>query len=152
MLRNSWKLVAEVDCDLQPDLPPVFCHEAGLNQVFLNLIVNAAQAIETSGRPLPGRIRITSRAKADQVEIRISDDGCGIPASIVDKIFDPFFTTKPVGKGTGQGLAICRNIVAIKHDSSLRVESTEGEGTTFIIQLPIGAEEAAAETADTVTP
>ncbi len=139
--RNAWKLSADVERDLQADLPPVVCHEAELNQVFLNLIVNAAQAIESSGKPLPGHIRIRSRADGDEVEIRIADDGCGIAPEIMEKIFDPFFTTKPVGKGTGQGLAICRDIVAVKHDGTLTVESTLGEGTTFVVRIPIGDED-----------
>jgi len=138
--RNAWKLSAAVACDLQDDLPPVTCREAELNQVFLNLIVNAAQAIEASGKPLPGQIRISSRADGEDVEIRVSDNGCGIAPDIADKIFDPFFTTKSVGKGTGQGLAISNDIITVKHGGSLTVDSTLGEGTTFVIRIPIGNE------------
>lgn len=135
--RNSWKYVLQVECDFAEDLPAVNCLLGEINQVFLNLIVNAAQAIEDSGSPLPGSLRISTRRLDAWVEIRFTDNGPGIPASILDKIFDPFYTTKPVGKGTGQGLTICRNIINVHHGGSLTVESREGEGATFVIRLPL---------------
>ncbi|MGE5476525.1 MAG: PAS domain S-box protein, partial [Bacteroidales bacterium] len=136
--RNTWKHVAQLHCDFQPDLPPVPCYAGELNQVFLNLIVNAAQAIEAAGRRGDGRISVSTRLEGDQVVIRVADNGTGIPDSIREKIFDPFFTTKDVGKGTGQGLAISRDVVVIKHGGRIDVESRDGEGATFIVRLPVG--------------
>ncbi|NNC76551.1 MAG: PAS domain S-box protein, partial [Woeseiaceae bacterium] len=149
---NEWKYVATIETDLAADLPAVVCYQQEINQVILNLIVNAAHAIE-SGRESEdeekGTIRITTRAVEDAVEVRISDTGCGIPEEIRDRIFDPFFTTKEVGKGTGQGLAISYKTIVEQHNGFLGVESTPGEGTEFTIRLstvsenPITGEEAA---------
>jgi signal transduction histidine kinase len=119
------------------DLPIVTGFPQQLNQVFMNMLVNAAQAIEKSGE-----IKITTAVVADMVEIRISDTGCGIPEENRSRIFDPFFTTKDVGKGTGLGMNIAYNIIK-KHKGDIRVESKVGEGTTFIVRLPAAAETAA---------
>ncbi|MBF0267124.1 MAG: PAS domain S-box protein [Alphaproteobacteria bacterium] len=136
--RNTWKHVAEMDWKPDPQLPQVACLPGEMNQVFLNVIVNAAHAIEGSGKKLPGRITITTAKSNDgYVEIRIQDSGTGVPDSIREKIYDPFFTTKGVGKGTGQGLAISRDVVVTKHGGQLQLESREGEGAVFIIKLPI---------------
>ena len=136
--KNEVKYVAEVVTDFQ-ELPPVFCHLGDLNQVFLNLLVNAAHAIAdvvgTSGER--GLITVRSRCDGPDVVVEISDTGTGIPEEIRARIFDPFFTTKPVGKGTGQGLAIARSIVVDKHGGSISLESELGRGTTFVIRLPI---------------
>jgi PAS domain S-box-containing protein len=132
--RNEYKHSAAVETDLQ-ELPAVWCHVGDLNQVFLNLIVNATHAIEEAGRG-KGKIRIASRAEQEAVVITIADTGCGIPDSLRHRIFDPFFTTKPIGKGTGQGLAIVRAVVD-QHFGEIHVESTPGEGTCFTIRLPI---------------
>ncbi|MDX1480568.1 MAG: MHYT domain-containing protein [Woeseiaceae bacterium] len=137
---NEWKYVAEVETDLADDLPVVMCYQQEINQVILNLIVNAAHAIESAVGRQPdtkGRIRITTRALDGRVEIRIADSGCGIPPEIRDRIFEPFFTTKDVGKGTGQGLAMAYSTIVDKHDGSLTVDSTPGKGTTFVIRLPL---------------
>jgi two-component system, NtrC family, sensor kinase len=143
---NEWKYVAEMETDLDPDLPPTACLAAELGQVFLNILVNAAHAVAgkigASGEK-KGRIRIVARQYGDQVEIRISDSGTGIPEEIRGRVFDPFFTTKAVGKGTGQGLAIAHDVVTQKHGGTLTFESQTGEGTTFIIRLPIEQGEAA---------
>jgi PAS domain S-box-containing protein len=137
--RNVWKHAAVVERRFDPDLPSVVCHVGEMNQVFLNLIVNAAQAVESSGKPLPGRIVVETRTlPGNRVEIRVADSGTGVADSIKDKIFDPFFTTKDVGKGTGQGLAICRDVVVTKHGGTLDVEGAMGEGATFVVTLPIG--------------
>jgi len=139
--RNEWKYVAEVATDLAPDLPPVLCLPGEMNQVFLNIIVNAAHAIgdvTDGGNKGMGLIRLATRAQGDKVEIRISDSGSGVPEAVRHRIFDPFFTTKKVGKGTGQGLAIARSVVVDKHQGAIRFETETGRGTTFIIQLPIG--------------
>jgi signal transduction histidine kinase len=108
-----------------------------MNKVFLNLIVNAAHAIERKMADGGGRGVITVRTVGDSsgIEVAISDTGCGIPTTIITRIFDPFFTTKPVGKGTGQGLAIARSIVK-SHGGQIEVESAPGVGTTFKIRLP----------------
>jgi PAS domain S-box-containing protein len=136
--RNTWKHVAELIFQPDPELPQVACFPGEMNQVFLNIVVNAAHAIEGSGKKLPGKLTVTT-AKLDDafVEIRIADTGTGVPESIRDKIFDPFFTTKGVGKGTGQGLAISRDVVVTKHGGQLLLEGKEGEGAIFIIRLPI---------------
>jgi signal transduction histidine kinase len=136
--RNELKYVADVETHLG-ELPPVVCHLGDLNQVFLNLLVNAAHAIDdvvkNTGRK--GKIAVSTCRDGDWVEIRIADSGAGIPEHIRAKIFDPFFTTKEVGKGTGQGLALARAIVVEKHGGTLTFESTLGEGTTFIVRLPL---------------
>jgi signal transduction histidine kinase len=111
-------------------LPEVACYPQQLNQVFMNLLVNAAQAMEKNGC-----ITITTRAHDGYVEIKISDTGMGIPKQNLSKIFDPFFTTKDIGKGTGLGLTVAYDIIN-KHNGNITVESTEGVGTTFSIQIP----------------
>ena len=140
--RNEWKYVAEVTTDLDPDLPPVPCVVGEFNQVILNLIVNAAHAITETVKDSGGKglIHISTRQKDSMVEVRVSDNGSGIPAAIQSKIFDPFFTTKPVGQGTGQGLAIAHTVIVQKHDGHLTFESEPGRGTTFVIQLPLARE------------
>lgn len=137
--RNRWKYVADLELDLAPDLPPVPCLVGEFNQVILNLIVNAADAITEKLGPnasSKGKILVRTRIAGNSVEIRIQDDGSGISEKNKQKIFHQFFTTKPVGKGTGQGLAISRNVIVKKHGGQLTFESREGAGTTFIIRLP----------------
>jgi PAS domain S-box-containing protein len=135
--HNEYKYSAQVETGLG-ELPEVVCNIGELNQVFLNLIVNAAHAIAESGQDAQsGRITITTRVAGEQAEIVIADNGCGISAENLERIFDPFFTTKPVGRGTGQGLAITRTIVIEKHGGRVDVESTLGSGTRFVLRLPI---------------
>jgi two-component system, NtrC family, sensor kinase len=134
---NAYKYVADVDIELG-ELPEVMCNGGDINQVFLNLIVNAAHAIEDRGDGARGTIRIRTRAEADHVVITIADTGCGIPADVAGRVFDPFFTTKEVGRGTGQGLAIARTLVVERHGGTLTFETDPGSGTTFDIRLPIG--------------
>ena len=138
--RNQWKYVAELETDLQADLPLVSCLSGEISQVFLNLIVNAAHAIgdaTQNGAKCLGKITITSKEKEGGVRIRIGDTGDGIPEAIQDRIFDQFFTTKERGKGTGQGLAIARRVVEDNHAGSISFETEKGKGTTFIIELPL---------------
>lgn len=138
--RNEWKYVAEMELDLDPHLPLVPCLPGDFNQAILNLIVNAAQAIaERLGThpPVKGMIRIQTRRQGGWAEIRITDTGCGIPEHIRDRIFEPFFTTKPVGRGSGQGLPIVRNVIVQKHGGSIEFESEVGRGTTFLLRLPL---------------
>jgi len=113
------------------ELPPVKCLPQQLNQVFLNLLVNAAHAIEKQGE-----VTIRTRVACDQVTVAIRDTGCGIPEGIRNRIFEPFFTTKEVGKGTGLGLSISYDIIK-KHGGNIDVESEAGVGTVFTITLPI---------------
>ncbi len=145
--RNEWKHVAEVTLDLDPALPLVNCHLGEINQVFLNLIVNAAHAVESAQRGI-GEIHIESRQDGEYVDVRISDTGIGIPQNIIYKIFDLFFTTKKVGKGSGQGLPIARDIVRRRHGGNILVESTAGVGTTFTVRLPIAGKAKETETDD----
>jgi PAS domain S-box-containing protein len=141
--RNEYKYAATVHVELGA-IPEVICNISELNQVFLNLIVNAAHAIQESGKDAnDGRIAITTSTSGDSVSVTIEDNGCGIPAQNLEKIFDPFFTTKEVGKGTGQGLAIARSIVAEKHAGNIDVQSNPGQGTRFIIRLPIAGRQRA---------
>jgi PAS domain S-box-containing protein len=136
--RNEYKYSAQIETHLG-NLPEVICNIGEVNQVLLNLIVNAAHAIGESGKDAAsGRIVIATEQVRDQVRIRISDNGCGIPRENLERIFDPFFTTKEVGRGTGQGLAIARSIVVEKHGGHIDVQSEPGAGTTFILSLPIG--------------
>ncbi|MBZ5577157.1 MAG: PAS domain-containing protein [Acidobacteriia bacterium] len=132
------------------ELPPVVCHGAEINQVFLNLILNAAQAVrdrmKQTGRR--GRISLQTRREGQWVAVRISDTGGGIPEAIRSKVFDPFFTTKPVGSGSGQGLAIARAIVVGKHGGTLNFEPNGMQGTTFVVTLPVSPAPEGPEPAD----
>ncbi len=136
--RNEYKYVAELDLDLG-ELPAVICHVGEINQTVLNVVVNAAHAIGdvVKGSGAMGRITVRTRCDGDHVVIAISDTGGGIPDAIREQVFDPFFTTKEVGRGTGQGLAIARAVVVDKHGGDLSFDSVVGEGTTFLIRLPI---------------
>ena len=138
--RNDWKYVAEMDFDFGPGLQSVPCFPDQFNQVILNLIINAAHAIGDSLKDTPGgkgRITIRTRVAGDRAEIRVEDTGPGIPESIRHRIFDPFFTTKPVGKGTGQGLAIAYSVIVQRHGGTITVASDPGKGAAFILRLPL---------------
>lgn len=132
--RNEYKYVADV-CTEFGELPMVECYPSELNQVFLNMLVNAAHAIADTGTR--GRITVATRADGDWAEVAVSDTGCGISEEIRSRIYEPFFTTKEVGRGTGQGLYIAHQIVVGKHGGTIRCESTVGSGTTFRIRLPV---------------
>ena len=135
--NNQTKYVTDVETDFDTSLPKISCFPGEFNQAILNLLVNAAHAIEATASDDKGKITLTTRNLGDQVEIRVSDTGTGIPKAIRKKIFNPFFTTKEPGKGTGQGLAICHTIITKKHSGTINVESEPGKGTTFIICLPM---------------
>ncbi|MCB1693568.1 MAG: PAS domain S-box protein [Pseudomonadales bacterium] len=138
--RNEWKYVCDVEADFAENLPPVPCLRDEFNQVILNMIVNAAHAIrEALGEESEkkGTITITTRKEAGWAVISIADTGAGIPDQVLPKIFDPFFTTKEVGKGTGQGLAIARNVIVEKHGGRIDVESRPGSGSTFTLRIPL---------------
>ena len=138
--RNEWKYTCEVVTELDPGLPMVPCDLGTLNQVFLNLIVNAAHAVtEVVGeRPATkGTITFSTRPSGEWAEIRISDTGPGIPEEIRSRVFEPFFTTKEVGKGTGQGLALVHSVIVEKHGGTVDIESAPGGGACFLIRLPV---------------
>jgi signal transduction histidine kinase len=126
------------------DLPKVECYAGQLNQVFINLIGNAIDALEEHTKPAPRQITIRTEMAEAAAIVRISDNGCGIPDELQNQLFDPFFTTKDVGKGTGLGLSISYQIITDRHQGTLVCCSTIGQGTTFVIRLPqlVGAPEA----------
>jgi len=139
--RNEWKYVAELETDLDPDLPLVQCVPGEFNQVILNLIINAAHAIGdmVGGKPeTKGTITVSTRRDGDYAEIRVRDTGTGIAEENRASIFNPFFTTKEVGKGTGQGLSIAHNVIVQKHGGTIAFDTKVGGGTTFIVRIPIG--------------
>ena len=143
--RNEWKYVAEMQTEFDPSLPAVPCMQGEFNQVILNMIINAAHAISDAsgeGNGQLGTIQISTARNGNHARITISDTGVGIPPEIQSRIFDPFFTTKEVGKGTGQGLAICYPVIVEKHGGSIEVESEVNKGTSFIINLPLEPGEA----------
>ncbi len=143
--RNEYKYVAEVKTEFDEDLPPIPCFLNELNQVFLNLIVNAAHAIEEAKRESrskePGLISIKTRMEEGSAVIELTDTGTGIPEKAQTHIFEPFYTTKEVGKGTGQGLAIAHSVITKKHHGTITFITGAGRGTTFIITLPIVQDE-----------
>lgn len=151
--RNEWRYVADMETHLDPNLPPVPCLPGDLNQVLLNLVTNAADAIADAhhssrgappqgGAPEKGLITVSTRQDDQWAEIRVKDTGSGIPEAIRTRVFDPFFTTKDVGKGTGQGLAISRSVIVDKHHGELTFETEAGQGTTFIVRLPLNVGDA----------
>lgn len=144
--RNELKYVADVEIEFG-ELPMVVCNISDLNQVFLNLLVNAAHAIDevVKGTSEKGKIRVRTQAEGNSVLVTISDTGCGIPEANRTKVFDPFFTTKEVGRGTGQGLAISRSVVVDRHKGTLTFDSEVGKGTTFYVRLPIDPGECSKE-------
>ncbi len=133
MVRNEIKYVAEVELDVAPDLPLLNCYPQQLNQVFMNLLVNAAHALEERGV-----IGIRTFRDGDDVVIQVRDTGKGIAPEHLTRIFEPFFTTKEVGKGTGLGLSISYDIVK-KHGGSISVESRLGSGSTFTVRFPLNS-------------
>jgi PAS domain S-box-containing protein len=138
--RSELKSVAETVTDFG-ELPPVLCHLGDLNQVFLNLLVNAAQAIgdvvATTGEL--GVITVRTRSDGPNVIISISDTGGGITEEVRGHLFEPFFTTKAVGQGSGQGLALARAIIVERHAGEITLETAVGRGTTFHVRLPVSS-------------
>ncbi|MCC5023298.1 MAG: PAS domain-containing protein [Candidatus Synoicihabitans palmerolidicus] len=145
---HEWKYVAEMVCRLDEALPRVSCMIDQINQVVLNLVVNAAHVIEAANRETErerGRIEVRTRRLENEVMIEVEDDGSGIPASIQTRVFDPFFTTKEVRYGTGQGLAIAHKVVTEQHRGRIHFELEIGRGTTFHVRLPIAMQEGTEE-------
>ncbi|MDQ1656253.1 MAG: two-component system, NtrC family, sensor kinase [Cryptosporangiaceae bacterium] len=135
--NSELKFVADVQTEFG-DLPPVWCHIGDINQVVLNLVINAAHAIAAAGTER-GTIRVSTRAEAGDAVLEVTDSGTGIPPDVADKVFEAFFTTKEVGSGTGQGLALCRSLVVDRHRGTIDFTTEPGAGTTFTVRLPIAA-------------
>ncbi len=133
--RNEYKYHCEIETDFG-HIEPIECIPQQLNQVFLNIIVNAAQAVKSLNRDDMGKIAIHTMMKGDEIFCTVSDNGPGVPDKIKTRIFKPFFTTKDVGQGTGLGLSIAYDIIVNKHDGTLKVEKNHPQGTQFIIGLP----------------
>jgi signal transduction histidine kinase len=144
--RNEWKYVSEIVTEFEENLRAVVCYPGDINQVVLNLIVNAAHSIKEKVKDGDkGRIMIRTRTRGECVEISVADTGNGIPESIRTKVFDPFFTTKAVGKGTGQGLSLAYTVIVKKHAGKIWFETEVGRGTAFYIALPIQMAQSAKE-------
>jgi signal transduction histidine kinase len=138
--RNEWKYIAELVLKLDRTIPRIPCITGAINQVLLNLIVNAAHAIQEvvgDGATDKGTITIATKRLGDWAEIRVSDTGTGITEADRTRIYDPFFTTKGIGQGTGQGLALSHSVVVKTHGGQLDLETEVGKGTTFILRLPL---------------
>jgi signal transduction histidine kinase len=137
--RNAWKYVADVQTEFDPEVTDVVCLPGEMSQVLLNIILNAAHAIEevVAGTSEKGLITIKTHRIDDAVDISIQDTGSGIPENVRDKVFNLFFTTKEVGKGTGQGLALAFDVIVNKHGGAITFDSEVGRGTTFHVRLPI---------------
>jgi signal transduction histidine kinase len=152
--RHAWKDVAELTTDFDPRLPLVPCVPGEFGELILNLVLNASQAIADAGREPPGgkgAMAIRTRLLEGWVEIRIEDNGTGIPEEIRARVFDPFFTTREVGQGTGQGLTIAHAIVVKGHGGTIHFETETGRGTAFIVRLPL-PDDAASEEHDAFDP
>ena len=138
--KNRWRDVVEMEIDFDPNLPQLRVYSQELNQVFSNLILNATDAIQERMQNdkdfKRGLIRIQTRYENNEASIQISDNGCGIPATIIERVFEPFFTTKEIGKGTGQGLAIVKNIITNRHGGRISIQSHVNQGTTFRFSIP----------------
>nr|MBX2812382.1 histidine kinase [Myxococcales bacterium] len=138
---HEYKYVAEIEKNFQ-EIPEIKADSSELGQVFINLIVNAAHAIESvvEGTEERGKISVTTVQTEDQVSVSIADTGTGIPLDVQKRIFEPFFTTKPVGRGTGQGLSIAYDIIVRKYGGRIELHSEPGEGSRFDLYLPIAGD------------
>lgn len=142
--RSEWKYVCDIEFDLDSALPPVPCHLNELNQVFLNVLVNASHAAaDVHSSDAKGLIIVRTRVDDQEVLIDIQDDGCGMDEATRVRAFDPFFTTKDVGRGTGQGLALAHDVIVNKHGGTISVASAPGKGSTFTLRLPLHPQDAA---------
>jgi signal transduction histidine kinase len=134
---NEWKNFVVLETELDPDLPEVECQVGEINQVIMNLIVNASHAVRDFKKGEAGNVTIRTRPVGDdQVEVEVEDDGGGMTEEVSSKVFEPFFTTKDVGVGSGQGLAISHSVIVTKHSGQLTFETELGKGTIFRIRLP----------------
>ncbi len=136
---NNWKHLAEMTLELAPDIPRLKCFPSQISQVLVNLIVNAADAVQEQNKQAGrsrGTIRLSTGFDDDSIFFSVADSGIGIEKENLEKVFLPFFTTKPVGKGTGQGLSIAHSIVVENHGGRLEVDSRFGHGTVFTVRFP----------------
>jgi PAS domain S-box-containing protein len=138
MVHSKIKKSADLQLELSDGLPAIPCYAGELNQVFLNLLINALDAVIDTGKW--GLIKVSTAAAGDEIIITIEDSGCGIPEENREQVFSPFFTTKGVGKGTGQGLSLAHNVIVEKHKGRIDLTSRVGKGTTFYIRLPLEGE------------
>ena len=134
--RSRHKDVVTLETTFAPDIPQVTCRKGQIQQVLVNMIINAVEAIEEQD-VTTGIIRLETRRAGNTAQIEVSDNGPGVPKELREKIFDPFFTTKQVGKGTGQGLALAKDFIVSQHGGKLRLEHRPGFSTTFVIELPL---------------
>jgi len=138
--QSEWKHVADLELEIDPDLPPVACLRDEIGQVVMNLVINAAHAIGEQierGKLARGRIELSLRLTGDQVELRVADNGTGIPEEIRERVFEPFFTTKPVGRGSGQGLALAFSTIVEKHNGQILLAPRDGGGTCLLARWPL---------------
>jgi two-component system, NtrC family, sensor kinase len=138
--RNEWKYVATMEQDLDPTVGEIPCYAGDLKQALLNILVNAAHAVDerrrVQGCEALGKLRVATRRTDTGVVITVSDDGIGMEEDVLRRIFDPFFTTKSVGKGTGQGLSLAHSAIVTKHHGRIDVTSKPLAGSVFSIVLP----------------
>ena len=139
---NQYRDTAEIETCFDPEIGSVSCLAGKINQCLLNLLANAYEVLQEHGEPGTGKVRVTTKRNGDFAEIRVEDNGPGIPDDIRERIFEPFFTTKEVGKGMGQGLAYVYDVVVDKHDGQIQVQPLPTGGTSFLITLPIQASSA----------
>ncbi len=140
---SEWRYVADMKTDFAEDLPSVNCQQGEINQVLLNIIINAAHAIaEAHDKGEKGTITISTSYQSEFIKIKICDDGIGMSEEVKARIFEPFFTTKEVGKGIGQGLNMVYKVIVTNHCGNIQVESESGKGTRFTISLPVENNEA----------
>ena len=137
--RHDIEAVAKLELNLG-EIFPVYCHVGQVNQVILNVLMNAIQALRQSDSGGHGVIVIRTWQQQGMACCSIQDNGPGIPLEISARVFEPFFTTKPVGEGTGLGLSVSYDIIVNKHNGRMRLDSVEGQGCTLVIELPIGGE------------
>ncbi len=137
-IRGKDKEILSIETDFCRDMPQILGYPGELIQVFMNLLINAIDAVRERG--IPGIIKITTSIRGQEVVVAVADNGCGIPGDIRDHVYSPFFTTKGVGKGTGQGLALVHNIITERHKGKIYFESQVGVGTTFYVHLPLPVE------------
>ena len=142
MLQGELKRGIAVTRELDPNLPCIVANGGELNQVWTNIISNAADAMEGKGE-----LKVKTHRSGGEIVVSITDNGPGIPPEVCDSLFDPFVTTKPVGKGTGLGLNISRNIIVDKHGGDISVDTRPGQ-TRFTIRLPLDEADCPAETAN----
>ncbi|MBS2038944.1 ATP-binding protein [bacterium] len=134
---GEWKYLAKIETEFDPELPPISCVRADISRIVLNFLVNAAQSIREKGSV--GLITIRTLRRGDFAELSIEDDGVGIPESLQSNLFDPFFNTRPAGHGGGQELLMARRVIVDQHFGQLSFYSVPGQGTKFIIELPLAS-------------